>query len=145
MEFAATIFERVVIMRRGEIIADGPPADVLTVASADLLASTGLTPPATARIAAALGIDPPPFAVEGLLDALVARGSVTLPVEPRTRQGPSSCAISPFAFIVRGFGRASAPPDDEEQERGLDHVDPGDDRRDDEGQRMPEWPSRRRP
>ena len=79
MEFAATTFERVVVMRHGEIIADGPPADVLTAANADLLASTGLTPPATARIAAALGIVPPPFAVEGLLDALVARGSVTAP------------------------------------------------------------------
>ena len=66
-------------MRRGEIVADGPPTDILTATNADLLASTGLTPPPTARIANALGLTPPPFAVDGLLAALVARGSVTAP------------------------------------------------------------------
>lgn len=56
MEFAATRFDRVVIMRHGEVIADGSPAAVLGGGQAPLLASTGLTPPPTARIAAALGL-----------------------------------------------------------------------------------------
>ncbi len=73
MEFAATRFERIVVMRQGEIVADGPPAEVLTAANAELLASTGLVPPPTARIAAALGLAAVPLDVRALLEALRAR------------------------------------------------------------------------
>jgi energy-coupling factor transport system ATP-binding protein len=72
MEFAATRFTRVVVMRRGEIVADGPPADVFAPANEALLASTGLTPPPAARVAARLGLAGTPFHAEGLLRLLHA-------------------------------------------------------------------------
>ena len=56
MEFAATRFGRIVVMRDGVVVADGPPADVFAPANHDLLASTGLTPPPAARIAARMGL-----------------------------------------------------------------------------------------
>jgi energy-coupling factor transport system ATP-binding protein len=75
MEFAARSFHRVAIMRAGMVVADGTPADVLTAANAELLASTGLRPPPIARIAGAMGLAPPPLTVEGLLARLPSRGA----------------------------------------------------------------------
>jgi energy-coupling factor transport system ATP-binding protein len=72
MEFAASHFDRVVIMREGIAIADGRPDELLTVASGRLLASTGLTPPPAARIAAALGLAAVPTGAVELIAALVA-------------------------------------------------------------------------
>jgi energy-coupling factor transporter ATP-binding protein EcfA2 len=74
MEFAAIHFDRVVVMRRGQVIADGPPHQVLSAAQADLLASTGLLPPPAARVAGALGLPGAPADAESLLAALIARG-----------------------------------------------------------------------
>lgn len=74
MEFAAASFERTVIMRLGSVIADGPPTEVLTVANTALLASTGITPPPVALVAAAAGLETTPLDVDGLLAALRARG-----------------------------------------------------------------------
>ncbi len=56
MEFAAVHFARIVVMRAGEIVADGPPGEVFGPGNRSLLASTGLTPPPAARIAALMGI-----------------------------------------------------------------------------------------
>jgi energy-coupling factor transport system ATP-binding protein len=56
MEFAARHFGRIVVMRHGEVVASGPPRDVFAPGQAELLASTGLTPPPAARIAGRLGI-----------------------------------------------------------------------------------------
>jgi energy-coupling factor transporter ATP-binding protein EcfA2 len=56
MEFAATTFDRVVVMRRGEVVADGTPDTVLVADRAELLATTGLTPPPAARIAGLIGM-----------------------------------------------------------------------------------------
>jgi energy-coupling factor transport system ATP-binding protein len=72
MEFAATQFTRIVVMRSGTVVADGAPAEVLAAANADLLATTGLTPPPAARIAARLGLTARTFDAEGLLAALNA-------------------------------------------------------------------------
>lgn len=74
MEFAATSFERIVVMRLGSVIADGPPTEVLTVANTALLASTGIAPPPVALVAAAAGLETTPLDVVGLLAALRARG-----------------------------------------------------------------------
>ncbi len=70
MEFAALAFDRVVVMRDGSLVADGPPGRILSMAQAPLLASTGLTPPPTARMAAALGLDTAPAGVDALLAIL---------------------------------------------------------------------------
>ena len=56
MEFAATRFDRVVVMRQGVVVADGTPGEVLAASQTELLATTGLTPPPAARLAAALGL-----------------------------------------------------------------------------------------
>lgn len=73
MEFAAAHFDRVVLMREGVVIADGPPAGVLTMTNQALLATTGLTPPPAARIAAAIGLDTVPSSATELLAALARR------------------------------------------------------------------------
>jgi energy-coupling factor transport system ATP-binding protein len=70
MEFAAAHFDRIVIMREGVVIADGPPNELLTVANAALLASTGLTPPPAARIGAALGLAAVPRSANDLIEGL---------------------------------------------------------------------------
>lgn len=74
MEFAASRFDRIVIMRDGVVVADGPPTQVFAPAATKLLASTGLTPPPAARIAARIGLDVVPLDAAGLLRALSARG-----------------------------------------------------------------------
>ena len=70
MEFAARQFTRIVVMRAGEVVADGPPADVFVPANGALLASTGLTLPPATRIAARLGLDVAVLDVPGLLAVL---------------------------------------------------------------------------
>ena len=70
MEFAATHFGRIVVMRAGEVVADGAPADIFAPAQAALLASTGLLPPPAARIAALLGLTTTPLDANALLREL---------------------------------------------------------------------------
>jgi energy-coupling factor transport system ATP-binding protein len=70
MEFAATHFSRIVVMRAGVIVADGQPASVFAPVNAALLASTGLTPPPAARIAARLGLATVSLDAATLLEAL---------------------------------------------------------------------------
>jgi energy-coupling factor transport system ATP-binding protein len=74
MEFAGSQFTRIVVMRDGVVVADAPPATVFGPANRALLASTGLTPPPTARIAARLGLEGVPLDVPSLLAALLADG-----------------------------------------------------------------------
>ena len=67
MEFAAEHFGRVIVMRGGEIVADGSPDGVLGADQAALLDSTGLIPPVAALIGGRLGLGSTPT-----LGALVA-------------------------------------------------------------------------
>ena len=73
MEFAAGHFGRIVVMRRGEVAADGPPSSVFGPSNLDLLASTGLRPPPAARVAAAIGIPMVPARAAELLELLARR------------------------------------------------------------------------
>ncbi len=57
MEFAARHFTRIVVMRAGQVVADGPADLVFAPAGRGLLASTGLVPPPAARIAARMGLE----------------------------------------------------------------------------------------
>jgi energy-coupling factor transport system ATP-binding protein len=70
MEFAAAHFARVVVLRAGEVVADGSPSQVFAPANHALLDSTGLLAPVTARIAARLGLTTAPLTVETLLAAI---------------------------------------------------------------------------
>lgn len=72
MEFAADHFGRIVVMRDGLVVSDGPPTEVFAPGRASLLASAGLEPPPAARIGAALGLGSTPT-VDALLAALAAR------------------------------------------------------------------------
>ena len=73
MEFAAEHFGRVVVMRSGDVVADGAPAEVFAVDQAELLGSTGLVPPAAARAGARLGLGSTPT-LAGLVAAMAAAG-----------------------------------------------------------------------
>ncbi len=70
MEFAARQFTRIVVMRAGEVVADGAPEEVFVPANGALLASTGLTLPPATRIAARLGLEGGVLDAPGLLAAL---------------------------------------------------------------------------
>jgi energy-coupling factor transport system ATP-binding protein len=72
MEFAADHFGRVVVMRDGLVVSDGPPAEVFAPDQAELLASAGIELPPAARIGAALGLGSTPT-VEALIAVLAAR------------------------------------------------------------------------
>lgn len=73
MEFAARHFHRIVVMRAGRIIADGPSGEVLAWTNAALLRSTGLAPPPAARIAGRLGLSGAPADAAALLRMLGRR------------------------------------------------------------------------
>jgi energy-coupling factor transport system ATP-binding protein len=60
MEFAAAHFARLVVMTAGEVILDGPPADVFDIGQTQLLAKAGIAPPAAARLGAGLGLGSTP-------------------------------------------------------------------------------------
>ncbi len=69
MAFVASAFDRVVAMRAGTIVLDGPPASVFDESSWDLLRSTYLEPPLTAVIGSRMGLGATPTD-ESLLAAL---------------------------------------------------------------------------
>ena len=70
MEFVARNFERVVVMRKGEIILDGEPREVFAPGNVTALESTGLRPPPASRIAALLGLTEVPLWKDELIDLL---------------------------------------------------------------------------
>jgi energy-coupling factor transport system ATP-binding protein len=69
MDFVAGTFDRVVVLRAGRVILDGPPAAVFRAGAWDELRSTYLEPPLAARIGESLGLGATP--TDGsLLEAL---------------------------------------------------------------------------
>ena len=71
MDFVASTFDRVVVMRAGRVILDGTPASVFDERSWGSLRSSYLEPPLAARLGARLGLGPTPTD-EALMRALVA-------------------------------------------------------------------------
>lgn len=88
MRFVAESFERVIVMRAGRVILDGPPVTVFAAAHADALASTFLEPPLAARLGERLGLGTTP--TEGsLVDALAKLGTPAgQPGVPAGQPGP---------------------------------------------------------
>ena len=81
LAFAASTFERIIVMRAGTIVLDGSPAEVFAEEHWDLLASTYLEPTLAARAGARLGLGPTPTS-----DALIAalqRSTPALAAAPR--------------------------------------------------------------
>jgi energy-coupling factor transport system ATP-binding protein len=60
MRFVAETFERVVVMRAGRIVLDGPPTDVFGVDAWEALRSTYLEPPLAAVLGERLGLGSTP-------------------------------------------------------------------------------------
>ncbi|HET7677910.1 MAG TPA: ABC transporter ATP-binding protein [Candidatus Limnocylindrales bacterium] len=73
MRFVAEAFQRVVVMRAGRIVLDGPPAEVFAEGAWPTLASTYLEPPLPARVGAALGLGSTPRE-EDVVAGLAASG-----------------------------------------------------------------------
>jgi energy-coupling factor transport system ATP-binding protein len=74
MEFAAEAFARVVVLREGCLILDGPPASVFAPDRWESLVSTYLEAPLAARLGARLGLDSAAATDADLLAALGAAG-----------------------------------------------------------------------
>lgn len=70
MRFVAEAAGRIVVMRAGRIVDDGPPEAIFSEAQWPVLASTYLEPPLAARVGARLGLGPTPTD-----QALVARAA----------------------------------------------------------------------
>jgi energy-coupling factor transport system ATP-binding protein len=60
MRFVAETFERVIVMRAGRIIMDGPPSSVFAQESWDALRSSYLEPPLAAVVGERLGLGSTP-------------------------------------------------------------------------------------
>lgn len=67
MDVAAEHFERVVVMARGEVLADGPPAEVF--GQDDVLAAAAVEAPQLMRLAGRLGWQRRPLTPEQFVDA----------------------------------------------------------------------------
>jgi energy-coupling factor transport system ATP-binding protein len=72
MRFVAESFERIVVLRQGTIVADGPPDAVFAPAGWELLSSTHLEAPPAARVGRAFGLGSTPTE-ESLVLALKAQ------------------------------------------------------------------------
>jgi energy-coupling factor transport system ATP-binding protein len=74
LRFVAETVPRVVVVRAGRVVLDGPPDNVFGPASWETLVETGLEPPAAAVLAERLGVGP--VATEAaLVSALAARSA----------------------------------------------------------------------
>jgi energy-coupling factor transport system ATP-binding protein len=78
MRFAAESFERIVVMRAGRVVLDGPPTDVFARSSWDVLTSTYLEPTLEARVGDALGLEATPT-TSALIAALTRDASTPAP------------------------------------------------------------------
>jgi energy-coupling factor transport system ATP-binding protein len=78
MRFVAEVFSRVIVMRAGRVVLDGPPATTFAEDAWEALASTYLEPPLAAQVGARLGLGATPTDA-ALIQSLVAPGSGRAP------------------------------------------------------------------
>ncbi|MCU0506970.1 MAG: ATP-binding cassette domain-containing protein [Anaerolineae bacterium] len=71
IDFAAENFDRVIVMAKGRVIADGRTREVL--AQTDVLRAAEVEPPQVARLALAVGMSATPLTPEEFVEELVAR------------------------------------------------------------------------
>jgi energy-coupling factor transport system ATP-binding protein len=71
IDFAAEHFDQVVVMAQGEVLAQGPAAEVL--AQGEVLARAEVEPPQLARLAQRLGLDGTPLTAEDFVRLMGAR------------------------------------------------------------------------
>lgn len=74
MRFVAEAFERVIVMRAGRIVLDGPPRETFAESSREVLRSTFLEPPLAATLGHRLGLGSTPTEAS-LVEALRARAA----------------------------------------------------------------------
>ena len=73
MRFVAETFGRIVVMRRGRIVLDGPAAEVFAEQAWEMLATTFVEPPLPAKLGARLGLGSTPTE-RSFVDAMAAKG-----------------------------------------------------------------------
>jgi len=66
MDFVAQYFARTVVMRKGEILLDGPTSEIFT--QGDMLMTTYVKPSPMAQLAYQVGADPSAITVEKMVD-----------------------------------------------------------------------------
>jgi energy-coupling factor transport system ATP-binding protein len=71
MRFVAETFRRIIVMRAGRVVLDGPPDEIFAEAAWPTLASTFLEPPLPALLGARLGLGSTPTEA-AFVDALEA-------------------------------------------------------------------------
>ncbi len=76
MHFVAEVFQRVVVLRAGRVVLDGPPAEVFDEHSWPLLGSTFLEPPLAARVGARLRLGSTPTDAS-LMTALMSKSGAS--------------------------------------------------------------------
>jgi len=75
IDFCAAHFGRVAVMADGQVLADGPSADVLALT--DLLATTNVEPPQLVRLAQALGLSRAPLTVDAFVEEVRSKKQAT--------------------------------------------------------------------
>ena len=94
--------DRIIVLREGEVAADGPPAEVF--ARTELLTACGVRPPGLGRALELLGIDAQPKDVDAALEAILkayprlAKTLIEGPADARVEPPPVAASKSP-AFI----------------------------------------------
>ena len=94
--------DRIIVLREGEVAADGPPAEVF--ARTELLTACGVRPPGLGRALELLGIDAQPKDVDAALEAILkayprlAKTLIEGPADARVEPLPVAASKSP-AFI----------------------------------------------